>query len=121
MLGRPFGFGLSAIVISPDDLVDETLAPEDPVQPDLAIMHLAVVDVEIQAAAWFQQPVSLFQARAYKFLVIIKGIGVLFGAQLNRLVSIPLETLPIAVLIADGLDLGASLDFAGIKRRVDVN
>ena len=50
VLGRPAVFGPAAVIVGPDDLVQEALAPEDGIQQDLAVMHFAVVDVEVQAA-----------------------------------------------------------------------
>src|SRR3712207_7594850 len=37
-----------AVVVGPDDLVEEVLAAEDAVEQDLAVVRLAVVDVEVQ-------------------------------------------------------------------------
>ncbi len=50
MFGRPAVFRAAAVVVRPDDLVKEALAPEDGIQQNLAVMHFAVVDVEVQAA-----------------------------------------------------------------------
>ena len=51
VLGRPAIFGAAAEIIGPDNLVDKTLATEDGVkQEDLAVVRLAIVDVEIERA-----------------------------------------------------------------------
>ncbi len=78
MLGRPAVFRPAAVVIRPDDLVQEALPPEDGIQQDFAVMHLAVVNVEIQAARWFEQTVRLAEARFEEGQVIVKDIGIPF-------------------------------------------
>ena len=88
MLGRPTAFGLAAVVVRPDDLVDEALSPEDLIQQNLAVMHLAVVDVEVQAAGGFEQPVSFLQPRGQESQEIVEDIQVTLRAQLDSLVAL---------------------------------
>ena len=63
MFGRPAVLGPPAVVIRPDDLVQEAVATEDGVQQHLAVVHFAIVDVEVQAAVRFQDAVRFGQAR----------------------------------------------------------
>ena len=55
MLGGPPPPRLGAVVIAPDDLVQERLASEQLVEQQLAVVGLAVVDVEIERAVWREQ------------------------------------------------------------------
>ncbi len=84
-------------------------------------MHFAVVNMEVQTACRFQYPVSFHQPRFEKSQVIIEQVDITPGTQLDRLVSLTLESHPVALLIAFGPDLGAGLLFAGVERRVNIN
>ena len=50
VLRRPSALRARAVVVGPDDLVQEALAAEDPVEQELAVVSLAVVDVEVEGA-----------------------------------------------------------------------
>ncbi len=50
VLRRPARFGARAVVVRPDDLVQEAVAAEDLVEQDLAVVRLAVVEVEVERA-----------------------------------------------------------------------
>ena len=50
VLGGPAPARARAVVVGPDDLVEEALAPEDLVEQQLAVVRLAVVDVEVERA-----------------------------------------------------------------------
>ena len=121
MLGRPAVFGPSAVIVCPDDLVQEALPPEDGIQQDFAVMHFAVVDMEIQAAGGFEQAVSLSEARFEEGQVIVIDIGVAFGTDLDGFIAPPAEAGTVTVGVAFGADLGARLGFAGVEGRIDVD
>ncbi len=121
MLGRPAVFRPAAVVIRPDDLVQEALPPEDGIQQDFAVMHLAVVNVEIQAARWFEQTVRLAEARFEEGQVIVKDIGIPFRADLDGLIAPSAEAGAIAIFVLFRADLRARLGFAGVERRIDVD
>ena len=112
MLGRPLLLCPPAVIISPDDLVEETIAAKDLVQQHLAVMHFAVIDVEIQRAMRSKQTVGLFQARGKKGQVVVKDVGVGLRPQLDGLVAAPLKAGAVAVLRLAGLDMGAGLGAA---------
>jgi len=76
VLGGPAPLRPAAVVVSPDHLVDEVLPPEDPVEQDLAVMDLAVVDVEIQGAVVSQQASGLLQPRPKPAGVVVKAVGI---------------------------------------------
>ena len=58
VLRRPAPLRARAVVVGPDDLVQEALAAEDLVEQHLAVVHLAVVDVEVERAVAAPAPVA---------------------------------------------------------------
>lgn len=85
-------------------------------------MHLAVIDVKIQAAVCFQHALRLDQTRLEEAQVIIELVVVGAPAQRDGAVAAPLEAHPVAILlVAHGLDLRARLHPSGIERRIDVD
>ncbi len=127
VLGRPFLARASAVIVSPDDLIQERVATKDLVEQKLAVMHLAVIDVEIKTGVWLEDAVSLHQPRLEEGQVVVENVGISFRAELDRLVAPPLEAGAIAGCRigerADlaSADLSAALDLSGVERRVDVN
>lgn len=121
VLGRPLAFSAGAIIVGPDDLVEEGRAPEDLVEQHLAVMHLAVIYVEIQAAVRLEHPVGFVQARREEGQKIVKDVSVALAADLDRLVALALKSHPVAGLAALSADLGPGLGFAGIEGWVDVD
>ena len=83
VLGRPLLARARAVVVRPDDLVQKALAPEDLVQQHLAVMHLAVINVKVQAARGRENPFGFHQARLDKGEEIVKDVAVGFGTQLT--------------------------------------
>ena len=61
--------------------------PKMLVEQHLAVVHLAVVDVEVQAAVRGEQAVGLDQARLEECQVIVEQVGVASGADLDRPVA----------------------------------
>ena len=102
MLGGPAALGARAVVVRPDDLVEEALAPEDLVEQQLAVVGLAVVDVEVQRALAREQPVGLLQARLEEREVVVEGVAVAGLGEQPRAVAPALEAGPLAVLVAHG-------------------
>ena len=74
VLGGPAAFGAAAVVVGPDDLVEEAGAPEDAVQQHLAVVRLAVVDVEVEGAVGGEDAVSLDEARGEEGEVVVEGV-----------------------------------------------
>jgi len=115
VLGRPFPFGASAVIVGPDDFVQEAGPAKDAVQQDLAIMHFAVVDVKIQRPVRFEHPPGFDQARLDETQEIVEQVGVRLLADLSPCRSAGLEAHPVAGVRMARLDLRARLNFAGAK------
>ena len=109
MLGRPAPPGARAVVVGPDDLVEEALAPEDLVEQQLAVVGLAVVDVEVERALAREQPVGLLQARREEAEVVLERVAVGGLGEQPRGVAPALKAGPVALLVADGLERLARL------------
>src|SRR5207247_6811364 len=83
VLGGPAALRSGAVVVGPDDLVQERLAAEDLVQEELAVVRLAVVDVEVERARFGEQPASFPQARLQEREVVVERVAV--GALVEKL------------------------------------
>ena len=77
MLGGPAPARLGAVVVRPDDLVQERVAAEDLVEQQLAVVRLAVVDVEVQRAVGRQQLSQAGEAGREELQVV--GVLVVVG------------------------------------------
>jgi hypothetical protein len=64
VLGRPAALGAPAVVVGPDDLVEEAAPAEELVEQDLDVVGLARVEVHVERAVVGQQPAGVLQARA---------------------------------------------------------
>jgi len=71
-----WGTRLAAVVVGPDDFVDEGLAAEDGVEEDLGVVGLAVVDVEEERAGGGEEAVGFFEARADEGGEVVECVGV---------------------------------------------
>ena len=76
VLGRPAGARLGAVVVGPDELVEEARAAEQLVQQQLAVVRLAVVDVEVQRPVRREQAADLAQARLEEAEVVVERVAV---------------------------------------------
>ena len=75
MLGGPAASAAGAVVVCPDDLVEEALATEDLIEQELAVVRLAVVDVEVQRALACEQAMRVLQARREEREVVVEESG----------------------------------------------
>ncbi len=124
VLGGPAGGGAGAVVVGPDDLVLEAGSGEDLVEQDLAVVDLAGVDVEEEAAGGGEQAVGLEEAGAEEAEVVGEEVGVAVGGGGSDglgAVAMAAEAGAIAGGVADGLDAGAGLAAAGVEGRIDVD
>ena len=121
MFGRPLPAGARAIVVRPDDLVEETLPPEELIEQDLAVMYLAVVDVKVQAAVFREDALRFDQARLEEEQEVIKDVTIRLGTDLNGGIALTRKTCAVAAVGFLGPELGARLHLAGVERRVDVD
>ena len=92
MLGRPPPARLGAVVVGPDQLVEERVAAEDLVEQQLAVVRLAVVDVEVQRAVRGQQLSRARAAAAPESQVVVELVVVAERLQQRRPVAPPAET-----------------------------
>ena len=73
MLRGPAAPRPGAVVVGPDDLVQEALTAEDLVEQNLAVVSLTVVDVEVERPVVAEQPVGLVQPRPDEAEVVVKA------------------------------------------------
>ncbi len=117
--------GASSVVVCPDDLVLEAVAPEDFVEHDFAVVDLAIVDVEEERSgggedavgfdhAWAEEAEEVFEG------VSVTGCGGVVGDDVGA-VAPAAEADAVAGLVADGLDLLSALSFACVEGRIDVD
>jgi hypothetical protein len=102
-------------------LVEEALAPEDLVEQQLAVVRLAVVDVEVQRPLAREQPVRVLEAGREKLEVVIEAIAVARLREQPRRVAPALKARALAVLIALGAQRPARLHLARVERRIHVH
>ena len=99
MLGGPAPLGARAVVVGPDDLVEKAVAPEDLVEQQLAVVGLAVVDVEVERALRRQQPAGLLQARGEERQVVLEAVAIGGFGEQPGLVAATLKARALAVLV----------------------
>ena len=121
VLGGPARFGAAAVIVGPDDFVDEGIAAKYFVQHYLAIVDFPVVDVEEQAAVVIQQTVGFGHAGTEEADVVVEIVGVPAVADDMGTVAAALETGAVAVGVGRDLDASAGLGFAGVEGRVNVD
>ena len=100
MLGRPAALGARAVVVGPDDLVEKALAPEDLIEQQLAVVGLAVVDVEVERARAGEQPAGLLEARREEGEVVVEVVAVGGLGEQLRPVAAALKADALAVVVA---------------------
>ncbi len=96
VLGRPLLAGARAVVVRPDDLVEEALPPKELVEQHLAVMHLAIVNVKVQAAVSREDASGFYQARFEEEQEVVKDVTVLLGADLGGGVTLPRKAGAVA-------------------------
>jgi hypothetical protein len=121
VLGGPSLLGSSAVVVGPDDLVEETLAAEDLIEQQLAVMRLSIVDVEVEGAARCEQSVSFAQPWLKEREVVVELVEIRRLGEQARLVAATRKPRAIAVFVGYGLEGLACLRPAGVERWVDVD
>ena len=122
VLRGPAIFCAPAVVVRPDDLVQEVVATEDLVEQHLAVMRFSVVDVEVERSVVREQTSRLFQLRPDERQVVVVHVEVLHATDLGRHVTPPLKPNTIAAAFSPiGTQRRANLRFAGIERRVDID
>src|SRR5439155_10291272 len=95
--------------------------PEDLVEQELAVMRLAVVDVEVERALAREQASHFPQARLEERQVVIETVAVGGVGEHARAVSVPLKADAPAILGADGCQRLARLALARVEGGIDVD
>jgi hypothetical protein len=121
VLGRPAPSRARAVVVRPDDLVEKAVAAEDLVEQQLAVVGLAIVDVEVQRALATEQPAGVFQARSEEREIVVKRVAVGGLGEQARAVAAPLKARPVTVRIGRCAQRLTGLRLARVERRVDVD
>ena len=113
MFRRPAPFGPPAVIISPDDFVEEGCPAENPVQQDFAVMHFPAVNMQEEGAGRSQQPVGFPQSRFQEGQVIVKLVAERQTSDPDRLVALSLiaraVTLPRSGLCGPGSGTASGL------------
>ena len=99
MLGRPAARALAAVVVGPDDLVEEARAAEQLVERDLDVVRLAVVEVQVERAAVGQQPAHLDQPRPQEAEVVVEAVARTSACPALGPVAAPVEAGAVAVVV----------------------
>ena len=122
MLLRPAALRLGAVVVGPDQLVEEALPPEQLIKQELYVMGLAVVEVQVERARGVQDPPQFLQPRREEPEVVVEVVLVGgLGEQLGG-VAAPAEAgRGRRRRRADGGEVAARLRAAGVERRVGVD
>ncbi len=110
-----------AVVVGPDDLVEEALAAEERVERDLRVVRLAEVEVQVERALGIQQPPCLAESRLEEAPVVGERVVVARQVALDRLVAAALESDAGAVGRLCRGGGAARLRAAGVERRVEVD
>ena len=121
MLRRPAPPRATAVVIRPDDLVDEALSAKDLVQKNLAVVGFPVVDVEVQSAVGAQQTAGVLEPWPDVPQVVVEHVAVGSSAKSHGAVPPAAETDPVTVVAAHGRQLLPPLDLAAVERGIDVD
>jgi hypothetical protein len=112
-----------AVVVCPDDLVDERAAPEYPVEQHLAVVDLAIVEVDVQRAVRGQHAGGFLQARAEEAQVVVEGVLVRAQRDPFRDIAAPLEADPVTLTGRRRRhpDLFTPSGRAGVERGIDID
>src|SRR5436190_19799472 len=121
VLRRPAPASSRAVVVCPDDLVQEAIAAEDLVEQHLAVVGLAEIEVEVERSAVGEQPVRLTQARLEERDVVVEAVRERARRELRRSVAPAVEPGPVAARIRNGGEGSTRLDCAGVERRIGVD
>ncbi len=121
VLGGPAPARAAAEVVGPDDLVQEAVAPEDLVEQQLAVVRLAVVDVEVEGALLPEQAVGLLEARREEVEVVLEAVAVARALEQLGAVAAPAEADARGGRVSDGAQRAPLLAPAGVERGVDVD
>ena len=119
--GGPTPLRPAAIVVGPDDLVDEARPAEDAVEQHLAVVRLAVVDVEEERARGGEHPVGLDQSRLEEGQVVVEAIPIAGLAERGGPIALALEAGPVSRRVLLRAEGHPRLGAPGVEGRVDID
>ncbi len=121
VLGRPARARTGAVVVGPDDLIDERPAAEQPVEQHLAVVRLARVDVEEEGPVGREHAPRRLEPRREEPQVVVEDV--VPGRTAQHLGAVPLagEPVAVAVRVAHRAQARALLHLARVERRVEVD
>src|SRR5690606_12768690 len=112
---------LAAVVVGPDELVEEALATEERVEGDLGVVGLSVIEMEVEGAPRVEQAPRLGEARLEERPVVLEAVVVAVEGAHDGAVALAAEALAVALRIADGVDGAVPLGTAGVERGVEID
>ena len=121
VFGRPFSSRSRPVIVGPDQLVQETLAPEDLVHQHLAVVDLAVVQVQVEGPVRPEYPVAFAQAWLKKTQIVVEMVRKRRFAESYCPISVALVAQAIAIIVADSLQPKAALNLPCVEWRVDID
>ena len=121
VLGRPAARGLRAVVVCPNQLVNEVLTPKNHVAHDFHVVHFAPIQVQIQGAVLREQTVRLLNARGQERPVVLEGVIVTRQGLQGAGVVLALEPGAVALLGGLRAQRAARLLLACVEGRVNVD
>ena len=121
VLGRPAARGLRAVVVCPNQLVNEVLTPKNHVAHDLHVVHFAPIQVQVQSAVLREQTVRLLNARGQERPVVLEGIVVTRQGLQGARVALALKPGAVALLGGLRAQRAARLLLARVEWRVNVD
>ena len=121
VLGRPAARGLRAVVVRPNQLVNEVLTPKNHVAHNLHVVHFAPIQVQVQGAVLREQAVRLLNARGQERPVVLEGVVVARQGLQGARVALALEPGAVALLGGLRAQRAARLLLARVEGRVNVD
>ena len=121
MLRGPAPLRLGAVVVGPDDLVQEALAAEELVEQKLRVVRLAVVEVKVERAARGEQSAQLANPGLEEAQVVVERVRVRGLAEEPAGVAAALEADAVAGLVGNDLERAPRDRPARVEGRVRVD
>src|SRR5262249_51919384 len=98
----------------------KAFAAEELVEQQLAVVRLAVIDVEVQRPARGEHAPHLAQPRLQEAEVVVEAVAVRRLLEQAAAVAPPAEAGSVAVRVDRGLNGPAPLRAAGVERRIEI-
>jgi len=123
VLSRPAALGARPVVVGPDDLVEKAVAAEHLVERKLAVVRLAVVDVQVEGATACEQATRVLEPGHQEGQVVVEMVRVGGLGQHARAVAPPPEAGAVASapLFRRGRERAPSLAPARVEGGIDVD